>query len=378
MWRLPAVRALLAASLLGFTSYAVTLAALPSYAVARGAGVGAAGVVTTAFLVATVLTQTAVPGLVSRFGLGPVFAAGLLSLGAPAPLYLLDDGLVWLSAVSAVRGTGFGVLTVLGAVLAAEAVPPARRGEALGVYGLALGMPTLAAVPGGVALVLGGHVGWVVVLATVPVLGVLAVPALVRAVGTPSAARPPTSWTAVRAALGPSVLLLLVTLSAAGVVTFVPIARPDGALATVALLLFGVVAALTRWGGGVLADRVGSRLLLPLSLVVGAVGLVLVALGLSTGGAGLLLAGALVFGASYGGCQNLSLVVAMDRAGEGGTTTASAVWNACFDAGTAIGALAVGVSAAAVGLPWSLVGLAVVLLVAVPVGVRVAVVRAPA
>ncbi|MCW2582735.1 MAG: Arabinose efflux permease family protein, partial [Klenkia sp.] len=169
VWRIPAVRALLGASGLGFTSYAVTLAALPSYAVQGGAGVGGAGLVTTVFLAATVLTQLVVPRLVARSGLGPVLAGGLLSLGAPAPLYLLGDGLVWLSVVSGVRGTGFGVITVLGATIAARAVPVARRGESLGLYGLALGLPTLAAVPGGVALVLSGHLTVVVALATLPV-----------------------------------------------------------------------------------------------------------------------------------------------------------------------------------------------------------------
>ena len=43
VWRVPAVRALLAASVLGFTSYAATLSALPSYAVRSGAGGGGRG-----------------------------------------------------------------------------------------------------------------------------------------------------------------------------------------------------------------------------------------------------------------------------------------------------------------------------------------------
>ena len=370
VWRLPAVRALLAASVLGFTSYAVTLSALPSYAVQAGAGVGGAGLVTTVFLAATVLTQLVVPRLVARSGLGPVLAGGLLSLGAPAPLYLLGDGLVWLSVVSGVRGTGFGVITVLGATIAARAVPVARRGESLGLYGLALGLPTLAAVPGGVALVLSGHLPVVVALATLPVLGLLAVPALVRAV--PAAVTAPSgdpTGPAARAAAPPALVLLVVTLAGAGLVTFLPIARPDGLIATLALLLFGITGALSRWGGGVLADRVGTRVLLPASLLVGVAGLVVLALGLDVDA--LVLIGATVFGLSYGGVQNTSLVVAMARAGERGTTTASAVWNASFDAGTGVGALVVGVVAAAVGLDLAYAVLAALLVLVLPLAVLV-------
>jgi predicted MFS family arabinose efflux permease len=370
VWRLPAVRALLAASVLGFTSYAATLSALPSYAVRSGAGVAAAGVVTTVFLAATVLTQLAVPRLVARRGLGPVFGAGLVALGAPAPLYLLGDSLGWLSAVSTVRGAGFGVLTVLGSTIAARAVPEARRGEALGVYGLALAVPTLGAVPGGVALTLAGHFPVVAWLAAVPLLGLLAVPALVRAVPdvvTRSSGRP--AGPAVRASLGPSLVLLVVTLAGAGLVTFLPIARPDGLVATAALLVFGVVGAVAQWGGGVLADRVGSRVVLPPALLVGAAGLAALSLGLHDDVAVLL--GAAAFGAAFGGVQNTTIVVAMARAGEDGTTTASAVWNAAFDAGTGIGALVVGVLAAALGLDLAYAVLAAALVLAVPAALRV-------
>ena len=66
-----------------------------------------------------------------------------------------------------------------------------------------------------------------------------------------------------------------------------------------------------------------------------------------------------------------SLVVAMARAGERGTTTASAVWNASFDAGTGVGALVVGVVAAAVGLDLAYAVLAALLVLVLPLAVRV-------
>ena len=60
--------------------------------------------------------------------------------------------------------------------------PPERRGESIGLYGLAIAVPNLVAVPAGVALVLDGHVGWLSWLAASPVLGVVLVPVLVRSV----------------------------------------------------------------------------------------------------------------------------------------------------------------------------------------------------
>jgi predicted MFS family arabinose efflux permease len=364
LWRLPAMRALVGATTLGFASYWLTLASLPAHAVAGGAPPEAAGVVTAVFLAVTIAVQSVVPALTARHGPGPVLAAGLVALGVPSPLYVLDDGVLWLSAVSAVRGAGFAVLTVLGAVLAAQVAPPERRGESLGLDGLAIAVPNLVAVPAGVALVLAGHPGWLVWLAASPVLALPLVPRLARSVhwegGTGTSSR-----AAVRAALAPSAVLLLVTLAGGGLVTFLPIERPDGVLATTALLVFGITGAITRWRAGLLADRVGTRWLLPSALVVVAAGLAAVGLGLGTADA-VVLAGAAVFGAGYGAVQNLTLVTAFARAGEGGATAASAMWNASFDAGTAIGALLLGLVAAGVGLPWTYVLVAGVLVAGLP------------
>jgi predicted MFS family arabinose efflux permease len=366
LWRSQGMRALIGVTVLGFASYCLTLASLPVYAVAGGAAESTAGVVTAIFLVVTIAVQTAIPALTARFGVGPVLVGGLIAMGVPSPFYALDDGLPWISALSTVRGAGFAVLTVLGATLAARVAPPERRGESVGLYGLAIAIPNLAAVPGGVALVLDGHVGWVAWLAASPLLGLFLVPTLVRSVAPEAGPGPAGSGrAAVLAALAPSVVLFVVTMAGGGLVTFLPIERPDGVLATVALLVFGITGAVTRWRSGMLADRLGSRLLLPLSLVVSAVGLVVTAVGLG-GGPAWVLVGAAVFGAGFGATQNLTLLSAFARAGEGGTTTASAMWNASFDAGTATGALALGFLAGGIGLSWTYVVVAGLLAAVVP------------
>ncbi|OMQ14911.1 MFS transporter, partial [Modestobacter sp. VKM Ac-2676] len=152
LWQIPAVRSLVSLNLLGFLSYSLLLSALPAHAAAVGYGLTAAGSVTTVFLGVTVLGQLAVPALVNRLGVTPVLIGGLLALGLPSPLYLLSDDLGWFAAVSAVRGLGFAVITVLGSTIAAQIVPPERRGESIGLYGLAIAVPMLGAVPGGTAL----------------------------------------------------------------------------------------------------------------------------------------------------------------------------------------------------------------------------------
>ncbi len=107
------------------------------------------------------------------------------------------------------------------------------------------------------------------------------------------------------------------------------------------------------------------------SVLLAATGLALLAAGLAADQAALVLAASGLLGVGYGAVQNLTLVVAFDRAGPANETTASAAWNACFDAGTAIGALLVGVVAAAgPGLPATFGGCALLIALTVPLAIR--------
>src|SRR5690625_472138 len=142
-WRLPAMRHLFVLTFRAFTSFFAALSALPSWAARRGVSVGVAGTVTTAMLTCTVVVQLLVPALVNRFGTGAVLIFGVISLGAPSPLYLFSQDLWWLLVVSVLRGAGFAVLTVLGATFTARIAPPGRRGETIGLYGLAIAVPNL-------------------------------------------------------------------------------------------------------------------------------------------------------------------------------------------------------------------------------------------
>lgn len=372
---LPPIRALLVLSLLGFTGFFLTLSSLPLYAVSVGVPEALAGLPATVLLTATVLTQLGVPRLIAAVGRPATLAVGLLALGVPAPLLLVHDELWWLLTDSAVRGIGFGILTVLSPLLATAAVPANRHGAAIGLYGLAVAVPNLVAIPLSVALTGAGRFDVVAWCALAPVL---ALPLVGR---FPD----PGPTTDDRGSTVPAVdgtdrfprgrlaavlvLLLTVTLAGGGMLAILPV-QVDPGLASAALVIMGLVAALTRWAAGVLSDRRSMAPLLLLGSVCGAAGLAVVAGGVHSGTAtaALVLVGAAIFGVSYGAVQNLTLLGAFRLAGRSRETTASAAWNATYDAGTAIGALLVGATAASFGLAAALLAC----------GVLVAAVTAPA
>jgi MFS family permease len=113
------MRATIGITTLGFASYFLTLASLPSYAVRGGAIETTAGLVTTVFVVVTMACQLVVPKAAARFGTVPLLVVGLVALGVPSPLYGASDAMTAPCAIGAVRGLGFATVTVLSALLSA-------------------------------------------------------------------------------------------------------------------------------------------------------------------------------------------------------------------------------------------------------------------
>ena len=156
----------------GFSGYALLLTVAPLWAVEGGAGTAGSGLVNGVLLLFTVLTQLLVPRALDRFGWGAVLVAGLVLMGVPGILYGLDDGLATILGLSALRGMGFGVLTVTGSAAVAALVDPARRGEAIGVYGLAVALPNLVLLPAGPWIADTFGFWWVFGLNALPLAGI--------------------------------------------------------------------------------------------------------------------------------------------------------------------------------------------------------------
>lgn len=374
-------RSMLLATTLGFAGYSLLLPVVPLRVAA--AGEFAAGVTTGVLMATTILTQLAVPWLVARTGYRAVFAAGLVLLGAPAPLLALSAQLGPVLLVSALRGVGFGLLTVVGSALVAELVPPAERGRAAARYGIAVGLPQLVLLPSGVAVVgLTGFTGVFVAAGVAPLLGLLALPSLrvperpapPEGPAPPTAPDAPTGSARPRAlAAAPLVAMLTCSIAQGGLVTFLPLAVPDAAL-LVAGALFATATGtlLGRSAAGRLVDRhgLGGRLLVPgvLLAAVGA-GLEVVALGDGAlgGPAPLVVVGAALVGTGFGLVQNDALTALFAAGGPERYGSASAAWNIAYDAGTGAGAVGLGAVADPLGFRAAFGLAAVLLVVAAPV-----------
>jgi len=371
LWRLSGIRWLAALTALGFTSFFLTMSSLPFWAAEQGWSLTAAGSLVTVMLGCTVLVQLAVPAAVRRWGALRVLATGVVLLSLPSLGLLLDGGYWWVAGISAVRGAGFSMVTVVTVTLVGLLVPRHRRSEGVGIHGLAVNVPNLLALPLGVALAVAGRFAWVAWLAALPALVLLAWPGIVRVLAAPEQSDPQAGLGRGLAGLGsvmaPVTVLLSVCVVIAGYLTLLPIELPDGGLAGWLLLVFGLSALVVRWRIGSVADRRGLAGLIPGSLLCVVSGLVVVCIGLDVESNVALFAGSLIAGIGYGGTQNLTLVAAFNRAGQARLMVASAAWNMSFDSGLAAGAVIVGSLAnAGLGISRALLLCSIVLLVALP------------
>ncbi|MEU8149213.1 MFS transporter [Nonomuraea sp. NPDC048901] len=362
----------MAAAAGGLLGFYLLFATMPLYAASGGAGESGVGFTTGAMMLSTVLLELAVPWLLSRYGYRAVLALGLVLLGLPSLLLPLSAGLPLILTVALLRGGGLGILVVAGTALAAELVPTERRGEGLGLYGVAVGVPSVIGLPLG--LWAAGVLGFTPVLVVgglIPLAGLVAVlglPALRPAAETDAA---PTTGPGAKAAgtfdlrsqVRPTLIFAAVTLAVGVLVTFLPLAgSPE--LASGALLAQSLGTPLARWWAGKVGDGHGSERLLVPGVLVTAVG---VALQVWSAEPVAVVAGMALFGLGFGVLQNATLALMLERGPAG---PVSALWNLAYDAGMGVGAMGFGLFIGHTGYPVGFAVTAALVAATLPLALR--------
>lgn len=370
-WQSPDVKGLallLLITAMAFSNYAGLLSVVPMWAAEGGAASVAVGVTTGVMMGATVAAQMVSPWLFRLMSLRGMMVLGAVLLGAPTPLYVLSDSLLWILLITAVRGVGFAMVVVAGAALVAELAGMGKLSTVAALYGAAGALPNLAALPGGVWVA--RTVSFEVVFwgAGIACLAAAGISVLLPAVRTEFSL---SSLAGMGRVLPPLILFLITAAGFGALTTFLPLAGPDAGQAAVALLVASIALVAGRLGAGFLGRTRAGRLVV-LATLLGGAGLGLLGLSLQ-GPLPLLLLGSALVGAGFGAAQNDSFVVTVERFGPGKSGAASTVWNVAYDGGFGVGAVALGgvIGAAGYGGAFAAMAVAAVIVaVAVPLATR--------
>lgn len=306
---------------------------------------GSAGLVNAILLGMTVCWQFATPVLRRRIADRWLYVAALVAMGAPSFAYAWAGaplGVIY--SASAIRGAGFGVLTVIGSAMIIERAPRERHGRSVGQLGVATGLPGIFGPPVSLSLLHSRGPGLPVYLGiavcAVAILLVVGVGTHARDLGAPDEIELDSS---VRLLHDPVVRRLVLAFMIASIawgatVSFLPLTLASTGLASasVFLLVSGITRAGGRWGVGFLSDRgVRASVVRPASLLVIVAGLLLLAA--APGNAVVVLISSASYGVGLGIFQTLILLGMMQRVRGPHFGAVSGLWATALDSGGILG-----------------------------------------
>jgi predicted MFS family arabinose efflux permease len=348
------------ASFGGLTTFYLMLGVTPIFAVASGHGDFGGALTTTVFMFATVAAELVTPRIMQRLGNKLALAIGLMLLSFPTLLHLIDGSLALILAVSVVRGAGFALVVIASAAMVASLVKPETRGQALGIYGLVVGIPSIVALPFGVALV--DELGFDALFIAAAAFGLLGVVLALVPMPRTEVDEPHGLLHALRqgSILRLAIIFTVGSLASGLLVTYLPIAAGasiTSGMAALALLINQLTATITRLAAGRYSDKRDVRELLLPAIAAGVAGLLIILFAPEW-----ILVGAGLFGLAYGVLQHGTLHLMFETAGASGYSAASAIWNIAYDLGLGFGALVFGLLGAdyALGVSAALLAIAAI------------------
>ncbi len=321
-----------------FTSFYFLLVTLPIYIQELGGTESEIGLIIGVFTISAVLLRPYLGREVDRRGRKNILAAGLLVFLFSMLLYNYTTSVASLLMLRVLHGIGWGAATTAATTLIADIAPIHRRGEAMGIFGMASnvamaigpmlsfallyasGFPTLFAVSAAIALVS--------LLLVLPISETVVV-------------RPRTPLFS-KEAFFPSVLMFAVTLTYGSIVSFLPLFVQKQGITTNPGVFFTVLAItliFTRVLAGKLSDIKGRKFVI-------VPGMILITLGLWVLSAAdslwVFLAAALLYGLGFGSVHPTLIALLVDRVNERGRGAAMGTFTAAFDLGIGAGSILLG------------------------------------
>jgi MFS family permease len=340
-----------AATLLGFLAVGGVLPVLPRYVHGPiGAGDLAVGIVVGAFAFTAVIARPVGGRLADARGRRTVVVAGLLTCAAAGLLYMLPFGVPGLVFARLVLGVGDGWVFTAGATWIVDLAPENRRGQAIGMFGLAIwGGLSLGPILGQLILDQAGY-DWVFAFAAItPLLGALVARGVADSPVVP-APRAHGEALVPRAVVAPGFALALANVGYGTVSGFVVLHlahRGVGHGATV-FTAFAASVVVTRLIAGRVPDTLGPLRAAAASGCAEALGLAMLAAAHSLPVA---LAGGIVMGWGFSLLFPSLALVAMQTIPEQRRGAALGIFTAFFDLGFGLGAPMAGAVAALAGYP---------------------------
>lgn len=325
-----------------FLGFQMTLPTIPLFVEKLGGNDQLIGVVVGIFTFSALLMRPYAGHALESKGRRFVYIFGLAIFVISVGSFGLAQSLMFLFLMRIIQGIGWGFSTTASGTIATDLIPPKRRGEGMGYYGL-FGNVALAVGPT-LGLALTGYISFTQLFLICAVLGLIAVflSSAIRFRKTEKPTSPAKNWDLYeKSALPPSILLFFITVTFGGIASFLPIYTAKQGIAGIQwyFLLFALALMVSRTFSGKIYDRKGHRAVFP----AGALAIFLAMLLLAWLPNSLVLyVAAILYGLGFGSVQPALQAWSVSAAALNRRGMANATFFSFFDLGVGIGAIVFG------------------------------------
>ncbi|ASN03732.1 MFS transporter [Virgibacillus necropolis] len=339
-----------------FIAFYTLLTTLPIYVINNLGGSNTdAGLVVTVMLIAAIIARPFSANLLDYIGKKKGLVLSVAIFTATSFLYIWIDQFTSLLLLRFFHGLSFGVITTATGAIAADIIPPTRRGAGLGYFAMAMNL----------AVVVGPFIGLTllqfasfqtlfIVLSIFMIAGVISsilvhVPKNGAVIDKSAKFKFSFSDLIEIKALPIALISSLVSLAYASILSFISVYSNSIGLATTAsyfFLVFAIIMLISRPYLGRAFDSHGPKFVILPCLFIFAIGLVLLSF---TSTAWMLLVSAGLIGLGYGTLLPSFQSMAIQASPSSRSGHATATFFVCYDSGIAIGSVVWGVVVAAFG-----------------------------
>ncbi|HEX7575912.1 MAG TPA: MFS transporter [Candidatus Methanoperedens sp.] len=320
-----------------FSSFYFLLITLPIYIKEIGGTESEIGLIIGVFTISAVVLRPFIGQEVDRRGRKKILIAGLLVFLMSMLLYNYTNSVTSLLLLRVFHGIGWGAATTAATTLIADIAPPKRRGEAMGIFGMAsnvamaigpvLSMILLQAYDFPILFMIGAGIALVSLLLALPISETIA-------------SHPKTPLFS-REALFASTLMFTVSLTYGSLMSFLSLFAQKQGIANPGLFftVFAMTLILVRAFAGKLSDKKGRKFVILPGMILTASGLWVLSTASSLP---VFLIAALLYGLGFGLVHPSLMALLVDSVSEEGLGAAMGTFTASFDLGIGMGSILLG------------------------------------
>lgn len=328
-----------------FLSMYVLLPTLPIYARTLGGNETIAGTVVGLFTFSSVLVRPLFGNLLDRQGRKLILIIGIIISIAAVLAHNLAFNLVVLLALRVIHGVGWGASTTATITIASDLIPAEKRNEGMGFYGIAsiIGMAIGPAL--GLSLMNYSLTLLLIVSTILAALG-LVVSIFINYEKSQNktvrkSAKPARAVILEKTAIPPALVLLCITLTYGGIVSFIPLYAGARGVQNIGLFftVYAIVLLISRPIIGRMADRYGGRKFVAPGILLIAAALVVL---IKADSLPLFLLSGIIYGIGFATVQPILNAVVVSLAPLERRGAANATFTTAMDLGIGIGSILLG------------------------------------